>query len=86
MPGRGSVLTRGQSPVLVSSRDAPGPWPLERWDRPLPLLQLGWQRTDLKGYYFLALAPTRGLPASLLTRGMGVSQQWEMRAFNSQHL
>lgn len=75
MPRRGLVFTRGyQLPVLASSRYAPGPLMLGRWDRPLPLLPSGWQGTDLKGYYFLALAPIRGLPASLLAGGMGVSQ------------
>lgn len=56
------------------------------WDKPPGLLSLCWQGMDLGGYYFPALASTESLPASLFTRGMSVSQQWEMRTFNSQHL
>lgn len=50
------------------------------------LLSLYWQCMDLGGYYFPALASTESLLASLFTRGMSVSQQWEMRTFNSEHL
>lgn len=53
------------------------------WDKPPGLLSLCWQSMDLGGYYFPALASTESLPASLFTRGMSVSQQWEMRTFNS---